>query len=76
MTKLRTVAICTIAALCAACGKVEFERVSQARAEAIQAQFRICMELAARLARQGDDDVSNVVTECHRVANWQTEHIK
>ncbi len=73
---LRTIAICTIAVLCAACGKVDIARPSPALSEARQAQFRNCMELAAKLARQGDDDVSNVVTECHRVSIWQTEHIQ
>lgn len=38
--------------------------------------FVECMELAAKLQRQGDDDVSDVVDECSNEAYYMANQIK
>jgi hypothetical protein len=46
------------------------------RGVARQALFRECMELAAKMPRQADDDVSDVVQECSTQAYYMTNFIK
>lgn len=38
--------------------------------------FKECMELAAKMPRQADDDVSDIVDECSSQAWYMTNHIK
>lgn len=38
--------------------------------------FKECMELAARIPRQADDDVSDIVSECSTQASYMTRHMK
>ena len=47
-----------------------------ARADARIALFRECMELAAKMPRQADDDVADVVHACSNQAFYMTNHIQ
>lgn len=47
-----------------------------ARAEARIALFKECMELAAKMPRQADDDVADVVQACSNQAFYMTNHIQ
>lgn len=46
------------------------------RQQARKAAFADCMTLAAKLTRNSDDDVAEVVDECGREAYKQTYHIR
>jgi hypothetical protein len=48
----------------------------QKRGEARLSVFRECMQLAAALPRQADDDVSDVVDSCSSQAAYMTRFIK
>ena len=39
------------------------------------ALFVECMELSAKITRQSDDDVSNIVNECDSVAVYTSNHL-
>jgi hypothetical protein len=54
----------------AGCGQIPPER-----AEARIALFKECMEMAANIPRQSDDDVSDVVNACSTQAFYMTNHI-
>lgn len=58
--------------LLAACDPVV---TSQARGEARKAMFRECMELAAKMPRQSDDDVAGVVGECSAQSHYMTNYV-
>lgn len=47
-----------------------------ARGEARVALFKECMELAAKIPRQADDDVSDIVGECSEQSHYMTNYIK
>lgn len=47
-----------------------------ARADARIALFKECMQLAAKLERKADDDVSDVVSQCSNQAYYMTNHIQ
>ena len=38
--------------------------------------FVQCMELAAKMPRQADDDVSDIVAECSSVSHYMTNYMK
>jgi hypothetical protein len=57
----------------AGCGPIT---TPPARAEARIALFKECMELAAKLPRQADDDVADVVNACSNQAFYMTNHIQ
>jgi len=46
------------------------------RIAARHALFNECMELAAKMPRQADDDVSDIVEECSTQAYYMTNAIK
>lgn len=37
--------------------------------------FKECMELAAKIERKGDDDVSDIIDECDSVAYYTANHL-
>ena len=37
--------------------------------------FKSCMELAGKMPRQSDDDVSDIVDECDEAAYYMTNHM-
>ena len=49
---------------------------SIARGEARLAVFRECMQLAAQLPRQADDDVADVVESCQEASYYMTNYIQ
>lgn len=51
------------------------EKTTKARGEARHAAFKECMELAAKIERKADDDVSNIVSECGGQAYYATNYI-
>jgi hypothetical protein len=57
----------------AGCGPIQ---TPPARAEARIALFKECMELAAKMPRQADDDVADVVQACSNQALYMTNHIQ
>ena len=58
------------------CGKsLETEAETKARGEARLSVFRECMELAAKMPRQSDDDVSDIVLKCQTASYYLTEHV-
>ena len=56
-------------------GCTEPQQVTQKRGEARSTLFKECMELAAKMPRQADDDVSDVVGACSTEAMYMTNHI-
>jgi hypothetical protein len=46
------------------------------RGEARIPLFRECMELAAKMPRQADDDVSDIVQECGSQAYYMTNYLE
>lgn len=46
------------------------------RGEARAAMFEKCMELAAKMPRQADDDVSDIVSECSSASYYMTNYIQ
>ena len=52
------------------------EATAAARGAARLALFKECMELAAKLPRQADDDVADVVQQCSTQAYYMTNYIK
>jgi hypothetical protein len=37
--------------------------------------FKKCMELSAKITRQADDDVSDIVNECSQQSYYMTNHV-
>jgi len=62
------------------CSSPEQDKESDAtikrRGDARNAVFVQCMELAAKMPRQADDDVSDIVEECSSASYYQTNYIK
>ena len=52
------------------------EESIQKRSAARHAAFVQCMELAAKNKRAGDDDVSDIISECSDVSYSLTIHVK
>ena len=46
------------------------------RGQARTAMFIKCMELAAKMPRKGDDDVSDIVSECSSSSRYITNYIE
>lgn len=67
-----TALILAAAAALAACSE---PAIPPARAEARIALFKQCMDMAAKMPRQSDDDVSDVVQECSNQAYYMTNYI-
>jgi hypothetical protein len=61
-----------MAALLASCGPAPYPTE---RGDARIALFKQCMQLAAAMPRQSDDDVSDVVNACSSQAWYMTNHI-
>jgi hypothetical protein len=57
-------------------GCTEPSQVTQKRGEARITLFKECMELAAKMPRQSDDDVADVVSACASQAWYMTNHIQ
>lgn len=70
--KYITILTCVVLAGCQADSDATIKR----RGEARQAVFVQCMELAAKSARQGDDDVSDIVTACSSASYYQTNYVQ
>lgn len=62
-----------VALLLAGC---DGEVLSKSRGEARIAMFRECMELAAKMPRQFDDDVSDVVQACSTQSHYMTVYVR
>ena len=45
------------------------------KGDARQVFFKECMELAAKMPRQSDDDVSDVVSECGLQSHYLTNYL-
>lgn len=65
-----------LAALVLLAGCSEPIETSKAKGEARIAAFKMCMELAAKMPRQSDDDVADIVDSCSTQAYYQTQYIK
>jgi hypothetical protein len=50
--------------------------IPKARADARIELFKVCMELAAKMPRQADDDVADVVKACSNQAFYMTNHLQ
>ncbi len=48
----------------------------QKRGDARMALFKECLTLAAKITRQADDDVSDIVKECSTQAYYATHYIE
>lgn len=46
------------------------------RGDARAVMFERCMELAAKMPRQADDDVSDIVSECSSSSYYMTNYIQ
>jgi thiamine biosynthesis lipoprotein ApbE len=57
-------------------GCTEPQRPTQKRGEARTALFKECMELAAKMPRQADDDVADIVKACASQSWYMTNHIQ
>jgi hypothetical protein len=71
---MKKVIACTLLILSftvAGCGPTP---ISKAKGEARVSLFKDCMEAAANIPRQSDDDVSDIVSECsvqsYYMTNW------
>jgi hypothetical protein len=60
----------------AGCVKIDSEDTIKKRGDARVMLFRECMELAAKMPRQADDDVSDVVNECTQSSYYMTNYLK
>ncbi len=54
----------------------EVKAVTAKKGKARKELFIECMALAARMERQGDDDVSDIVDECTTASYYMTNYIK
>lgn len=54
----------------------ENKGMDKRRGEARAAMFEECMELAAKMPRQADDDVSDIVSECRSASYYMTNYIQ
>lgn len=54
--------------LCGCADNSNYDAINKKRVEFRHALFVECMELAAKNTRQGDDDVSDIVSDCNDVA--------
>jgi hypothetical protein len=50
--------------------------IPKARADARIELFKVCMELAAKMPRQADDDVADIVKACASQSWYMTNHIQ
>lgn len=57
-------------------GCTEPPQVTQKRGEARATLFKECMELAAKMPRQADDDVADIVNACASQSWYMTNHIQ
>lgn len=57
-------------------GCTEPQQVTQKRGEARTALFKDCMDLAAKMPRQSDDDVAEIVKACATQSGYMTNHIQ
>lgn len=57
-------------------GCAEPQQVTQKRGEARSTLFKECMELAAKMPRQADDDVADIVNACASQSWYMTNHIQ
>jgi hypothetical protein len=51
-------------------------KISEARRTARVVLFKECMELAAKMPRQADDDVADIVQECGSQSYYMTNAIQ
>ncbi len=54
----------------------EVNAVTAKKGKARKELFIECMELSAKMERQGDDDVSDIVEECTTSSYYMTNYIK
>ena len=83
---MRGLLIAALAATLAGCTNGAFTPTDEAaaaklaqdarRGAAREALFVKCMELAAKMPRQSDDDVADVVQECSSQAWYMTNHVQ
>ena len=58
------------------CNSEESQLRNIKRKEYREESFKQCMELAAKLERQSDDDVSDIIQECDSRAYYMSVYIK
>ena len=83
---IRTLLIAALAATLTGCTNGAFTPTEESaaaklaqdarRGAAREALFVKCMELAAKMPRQSDDNVAEVVNECSNQAYYMTNHIQ
>ena len=71
---LTRIVLLAFSAFLAACG--EPPQVTQKRGEARAALFKECMQLAATMPRQADDDVADIVNACATQSWYMTNHVQ
>jgi hypothetical protein len=54
----------------------EAEVITEKRGQARLAVFVQCMNLAAKMPRQADDDVADIVSKCGEQSYYMTNYIK
>lgn len=84
--RIALIGVSMLTAVLGGCESGELAMTPEARAQVIATEakrgaartglFKECMELAAKMPRQADDDVSDIVDECSSQAWYMTNHIK
>lgn len=74
--KRYTLGVIMITLLITGCGNHIEKATVQKRGEARRVVFIECMELAAKMPRQADDDVSDIVEKCTSTSYYLTNYIE
>lgn len=74
MTRRLSTVLLTL--LISACGQPQKQEFNPAVEEKRHEFFVECMKLAAELKRQGDDDVSDAISECGSQSYYQTNYLR
>ena len=55
---------------------IKVKEPSEEAEELRHTYFVQCMELSAKIERKGDDDVSDIISECSTQAFYQTNYLR
>jgi hypothetical protein len=75
MNKLVVLLILLLIQGCDMKSNEEMDVLSKERGELRNQLFKECMELAAKIERKGDDDVSDIVSKCDSVSYYHSNQI-